>query len=113
MANKNQPFIIARVPLDNSEGIWLPGQLLTGSVVTHQVAVNLVIDNRAFQYVEGKKLIFVTNKGGYETRELTLGQTDEQFSQVISGLKVGEQYALSNSYLLKADLGKAGAAHAH
>jgi cobalt-zinc-cadmium efflux system membrane fusion protein len=113
MANKNQPFIIARVPLDNSEGVWLPGQLLTGSVVTHQVAVNLVIDNRAFQYVEGKKLIFVTNKGGYETRELTLGQTDEQFSQVISGLKVGEQYALSNSYLLKADLGKAGAAHAH
>jgi len=113
MANKNQPFIIARVPLDNSEGIWLPGQLLTGSVVTHQVEVNLVIDNRAFQYVEGKNIIFVTNKGGYETRELALGQTDGQFSQVISGLMVGEQYALSNSYLLKADLGKAGAEHAN
>jgi cobalt-zinc-cadmium efflux system membrane fusion protein len=113
MANKNQPFITARVPLDNSKGIWAPGQLLTGSVVTHQVAVNLVIDNRAFQSVEGKNIIFVTNKGGYETRELILGQTDGQFSQVISGLKAGEQYALINSYLLKADLGKAGAAHAH
>ncbi|PKH88056.1 efflux RND transporter periplasmic adaptor subunit [Colwellia sp. Bg11-28] len=113
MANKNQPFIIARVPLDNSKGSWAPGQLLTGSVVTHQVDVNLVIDNRAFQSVEGKNIIFVTNKGGYETRELTLGQTDGQFSQVISGLKAGEQYALINSYLLKADLGKAGAAHAH
>lgn len=77
------------------------------------MAVNLVIDNRAFQEIEGKNIIFVTNKGGYETRELTLGQTDGQFSQVISGLKVGEQYALINSYLLKADLGKAGAAHAH
>jgi cobalt-zinc-cadmium efflux system membrane fusion protein len=113
MANKNQPFITARVPLDNSKGLWAPGQLLTGSVVTDQVAVNLVIDNRAFQEIEGKNIIFVTNKGGYETRELTLGQTDGQFSQVISGLKVGEQYALINSYLLKADLGKAGAAHAH
>ena len=113
MANKNQPFITARVPLDNSKGLWAPGQLLTGSVVTHQVAFNVVIDNHAFQSVEGKNIIFVTNKGGYETRELTLGQTDGQFSQVISGLKVGEQYALINSYLLKADLGKAGAAHAH
>jgi len=113
MANKNQPFITARVPLDNSKGLWAPGQLLTGSVVTQQVAVNLVIDNRAFQYVEGKNIVFVTNQGGYETRELILGQTDGQFSQVISGLKAGEQYALINSYLLKADLGKAGAAHAH
>ncbi len=113
MANKNQPFITARVPLDNSEGVWAPGQLLTGSIVTQQVAVNLVIDNRAFQFVEGKNIIFVMNKGGYETRELILGQTDGQFSQVISGLKAGEQYALINSYLLKADLGKAGAAHAH
>lgn len=113
MANKNQPFITARVPLDNREGVWAPGQLLTGSIVTQKVTVNLAIDNRAFQFVEGKNIIFVTNKGGYETRELILGQTDGQFSQVISGLKAGEQYALINSYLLKADLGKAGAAHAH
>jgi len=113
MANKNQPFITARVPLDNSMGLWTPGQMLTGEIVTSQVDVNLVIDNRAFQFVEGKNIIFVMNKGGYETRELTLGQTDGQFSQVISGLKAGEQYALINSYLLKADLGKAGAAHAN
>ncbi len=113
MANQNQPFLTARVPLDNSTGLWAPGQMLTGSIVTSQADVSLVIDNRAFQEIEGKNIIFVTNKGGYETRELQLGQTDGQFSQVISGLKAGEQYALINSYLLKADLGKAGAAHAH
>jgi len=113
MANKKQPFITARVALDNSTGLWAPGQMLTGSIVTHQVDVSLVVDNRAFQEIEGKNIIFVTNEGGYETRELQLGQTDGQFSQVISGLKAGEQYALINSYLLKADLGKAGASHAH
>lgn len=113
MANKNQPFLTARVLVNNEDGLWTPGQLLTGSVVTQQVAVNLIIDNRAFQEVEGKQVIFVTNKGGYETRELQLGQTDGQYSQVLSGLKAGDQYALMNSYLLKADLGKAGASHAH
>lgn len=113
MATKNQPFITARVPLDNKNGRWTPGQLLTGSIVTHQIDVDLVIDNRAFQEVEGKRVIFVTNKGGYETREVQIGQSDGQFSQVLSGLNVGENYAVINSYLLKADLGKAGASHAH
>ncbi|MCJ8318137.1 MAG: efflux RND transporter periplasmic adaptor subunit [Colwellia sp.] len=113
MANKNQPFLTARVPLNNSTGLWSPGQMLTGSVVTHQVDVNLIVDNRAFQEIEGKNIVFVVNNGGYETRELQLGQTDGQFSQVLSGLKAGDQYALINSYLLKADLGKAGASHAH
>ena len=113
MANKDQPFITARVPLDNRDGLWTPGQLLTGNIVTSQVEVSLLIDNRAFQEIEGKNVIFVTNKGGYETRELELGQSDGQFSQVLSGLEAGDEYALINSYLLKADLGKAGASHAH
>ncbi|TWX73899.1 efflux RND transporter periplasmic adaptor subunit [Colwellia sp. C1TZA3] len=113
MANKDQSFITARVPLDNRDGLWTPGQLLTGSILTSQIDVSLLIDNRAFQEIEGKNVIFVTNKGGYETRELELGQSDGQFSQVLSGLEVGDEYALINSYLLKADLGKAGASHAH
>jgi len=113
LANKNQPFITAIVPLDNDTGLWAPGQMLTGSIVTNQVDVSLTIDNRAFQEIEGKNVIFVTNKNGYETRELELGQTDGQFTEVISGLQAGDQYALINSYLLKADLGKAGASHAH
>ena len=113
MADKNKPFMTAIVVLDNSDELWTPGQMLTGKVVTSQVDASLVIDNRAFQDVEGKKVIFVTNKGGYETRELQLGQSDGKFSQVISGLKAGDKYALNNSYLLKADLGKAGASHAH
>tara|TARA_R110000803_G_scaffold76020_1_gene140412 strand:- start:23435 stop:24454 length:1020 start_codon:yes stop_codon:yes gene_type:complete len=113
MSNKNQTFMTARVPLNNRDGLWSPGQILKGSVVTSQTSVDLVVDNRAFQEVEGKRVVFVTNQDGYETRELKIGQSDGQFSQVISGLNIGEQYALINSYLLKADLGKAGASHAH
>jgi len=113
LAAKNQPFITAIVPLDNDNGLWSPGQMLSGSIVTSQIDVSLTIDNRAFQEIEGKNVIFVTNKNGYETRELTLGQTDGQITEVISGLQAGEKYALINSYLLKADLGKAGASHAH
>lgn len=113
MANRNQTFITAKVPLDNRANLWTPGQILKGNVITSKVNVAMVVDNRAFQEVEGKRVIFVKNQEGYETRELKIGRSDSQFSEVLSGLNIGEQYALINSYLLKADLGKAGATHAH
>jgi len=121
LANKSQPYTNAIAVLDNKKNQWAAGQLLTGSIVISEQTVNLAIDNRAFQEVEGKQVIFVVKEHGYETRELghqpgsdiTLGQTDGYFTQVVSGLRAGEQYAVKNSYLLKADLGKAGAAHVH
>jgi cobalt-zinc-cadmium efflux system membrane fusion protein len=113
LANKSQPFLTARVLLNNNDAKWVPGELLKGQIVTSEVDVNIAIDNRAFQEIEGKKVIFVTNKGGYETREISVGLTDGHFSEVLSGLELGEHYALINSYLLKADLGKAGASHSH
>ena len=113
LANKSQPFMVARVPLDNTQGQWSPGQMLSGTVVTSQTSMPLVVDNRAFQEIEGERVIFVKNDGGYEARSLTLGQTDGKFTQVISGLEAGEQYAVENSYLLKAELGKSSASHTH
>ena len=113
LANQVQPFSIARVPLDNSQGQWSAGQMLVGEIVTSHHTAALIIDNRALQEIDGEQVIFVTNAGGYQTRHITLGQSDGQFSQVLAGLKAGEQYAVNNSYLLKADLGKSSASHAH
>jgi len=113
LANKNQPFITAIVVVDNANNLWSPGEMLTGSIVTSEEKVTIAVDNRAIQEIEGKSVVFVRNKGGYEKRELTLGQTDGELTEVFAGIDAGEQYAVMNSYLLKADLGKAGAAHVH
>ena len=109
----SQAFIVARVPLDNTKGQWSPDLLLSGSVVINQVKVPLVVDNRAIQIIEGEQVIFVKNEEGYETRLLTFGESDGLFTHVISGLESGEQYAVKNSYLLKADLEKSSASHHH
>jgi len=34
-------------------------------------------------------------------------------AEVIEGLFAGERYAVSNSFIIKSELGKAGAAHDH
>jgi len=111
--NTDTPFIIARVPLDNSQGLWSAGSLVSGSVVVNQQTVPLVIDNRAIQVMEGKQVIFIKNEHGFEVREVNFGLSDGQFSQVAKGLAQGEVYAVQNSYLLKAELEKSSAAHHH
>ncbi|MDP2380154.1 MAG: heavy metal resistance protein CzcB, partial [Pseudohongiella sp.] len=39
--------------------------------------------------------------------------TDGEFVEVLSGLSAGESYVVDNSYLIKADIEKSGAEHAH
>jgi len=111
--SNNSPFTIARVLLENKQDIWSVGSLLSGSVVVNKQSVALVIDNRAIQIMEGKKVIFVRNEHGFEAREINLGLSDGQFSQVLSGLNQGDVYGVQNSYLLKAELEKSSAEHHH
>ena len=46
-------------------------------------------------------------------RSLELGRSDGVYSEVLSGLKAGDSYVVDNSYLIKADIEKAGASHDH
>jgi cobalt-zinc-cadmium efflux system membrane fusion protein len=107
------PFIVARVPLDNTQSTWTVGNLLSGSVVINTQTSPIVIDNLAIQVMEGKQVVFIKNEHGFEVRVVNLGLSDGQFSQVSAGLAHGEIYALQNSYLLKAELEKSSAAHHH
>jgi len=49
----------------------------------------------------------------FEARPLELGRSDGKWVEVLSGITAGEKYAGKNSFVLKADLGKAGASHDH
>lgn len=104
---------LARAPLDNSNGQWAVGALLSGKLTLSKQAVALTIDNRALQESEGQQVVFIRNDEGFERRAVTLGRSDSEMSEVLSGLEVGEEYAVANSFLLKADLEKSSAAHVH
>ena len=49
----------------------------------------------------------------FEVRPLELGRSDGQWVEVVKGLSAGERYAATNSFVLKAELGKSGATHDH
>ncbi|THK42202.1 HlyD family efflux transporter periplasmic adaptor subunit [Methylophaga sp. SB9B] len=109
----NAPYRIARVALDNQQQVWFPGLLVEADAITEQTQVNLRIPNSAIQQFEGASVAFVKVGKQYQVRPLQLGLNDGQFSEVISGLRQGDDIVVENSYLIKADLEKAGAEHAH
>ena len=107
------PAMIARVSLDNSDGRLAPGDFVEAVITTGNHSVPLRVDNRALQEMEGKTVVFLNGAEAYESRALTLGRRDNRYSEVLDGLNPGDQYVVENSYLIKADILKAGAAHHH
>jgi membrane fusion protein, heavy metal efflux system len=59
----------------------------------------------------GEKVAFVRNADGFERRDVKTGKSDDESVEVVSGLEPGEEIAVKNTFLLKAELGKGEAEH--
>ncbi|MGI9572654.1 efflux RND transporter periplasmic adaptor subunit [Alloalcanivorax xenomutans] len=105
--------VIARVAVDNGDDSLVPGDLVDARIVIASEQVPLRVDNRALQEMNGSTVVFLHAGNAYESRTVTLGRRDNRFSEVLDGLKPGDHYVVENSYLIKADILKAGAAHHH
>ncbi len=101
------------VSLPNEGMAWRPGTYVTAELDIAQDPVPVRLPKAALQTVEGKRVVFVRNAEGFEAREVVLGRADDDAHEVVSGLAPGEEFALANSFLLKAELGKSEAGHAH
>lgn len=112
-ATHGKPFVIARAVVDNPGGHWTPDLMVRGQVVVGEVELPLVVDNRALQPFRGATVVFVKTGDGYQARPLQLGRSDGRMTEVLGGLEAGDRYVTANSYLIKADIEKSGAAHHH
>ena len=101
------------VALPNKDMAWRPGTYVTAEVEISRDAVPVSVPKAALQTVEGKRVVFVRTEEGFEKREVELGRSDDDAYEIASGLKPGETIAVENTFLLKAELGKSEADHAH
>lgn len=104
---------MARVVLGNSGRIWVPGLPVNVSLVSDEVDVPLAVSTEGIQTLRDWSVVFGRYGDYFEARPLTLGRRDDNYVEVLDGLTAGEQYAAGNSFLIKADIGKAGASHDH
>lgn len=109
----NTPTVTAHVPLDNTEQQLMAGALVEALVTVAQDEVAVLIEKRAVQRHDGQAVVFVQEGSNYTARPVILGRSNAQSVEVLSGLQAGEDYVVDNSFLVKADLEKSGAAHVH
>ncbi|MDP3210394.1 efflux RND transporter periplasmic adaptor subunit [Methylotenera sp.] len=102
---------IARVVLKNTDRVWLPGLPVNIELQADEVEVPVAVSTEGLQTMDEGKVVFGRYGEYFEVRPLTLGRGDDKYVEVLSGLHAGEKYAAQNSYLIKAELGKASASH--
>lgn len=104
---------VARATLENADGLWRPGAAVRARVTVAEHAVPLIVPLAALQTLDRDEVVFVRHGEDYEARVLGLGRRDGVNAEVLAGLAAGEEIVIEQSYLVKADIEKAGASHEH
>lgn len=96
-----------------------PNLMVNVQLQQQQAQQGLRIRASAVQKIEGKDAVFIAaqheQKIEFAPQSVTLGasSSDGQWIEVLSGLEQGQQYAAQGSFLLKSELEKGEASHAH
>jgi len=98
--------VLAHVVLPNPDGRWRPGLFVTATVAVGDTVVPVLISKAALQTLDGQPSVFVQTSEGFEPRPVTLGRSNETHVEITTGLQPGEPYAITQTFLLKAELGK-------
>lgn len=103
----------ARLVLANPKGLWRPGLPVTVALQAAPVDVPVAVPQEAVQTLDGAPVVFVRQGQTFEARRVETGRSDARQVEIVRGLVAGERFAARNSFVVKADLGKAEAEHAH
>lgn len=102
-----------RAVIDNSEAHWRPGMHINADIVVAEIPVALAVRKDAIQSFRDMAVVFARHGDTFEVRMLEFGAEDDEYIEVLGGLKPDTDYATKNSFILKADVLKDGASHDH
>ncbi|STY78983.1 HelB protein [Legionella wadsworthii] len=102
---------LARAVLPNQNRLWLPGMYVNGEVIIKEKTVPVAVALSAIQRLGEQEVVFVQQGNFFEATPVSLGQQDNEWVEILSGLDAGQRYVIKNSFFIKAELGKEGASH--
>lgn len=103
----------ARATLENPEGAWRPGLFVSVLLATETREARVTVPEQAIQTLDDKPVVFLRAAGGFVAQEVVLGERDAGQVEITKGLAEGAELAVAGSFILKSELGKASAEHAH
>jgi cobalt-zinc-cadmium efflux system membrane fusion protein len=105
--------LLARAVLPNPDRSWRPGLFVTAEVETDARPAPVAVAAEAIQRLRDRDVVFVAEDGVFQAQPVALGRRDGGRVEVQEGLAAGQRYVARGSFLVKAELGKAGASHDH
>ncbi|WP_442678302.1 efflux RND transporter periplasmic adaptor subunit [Sphingomonas sp. ASY06-1R] len=95
--------------LDNAGGTWRVGEPVTASFMLPATGGGgVAVPSTAVQSVENRTVVFVRTPSGFRAVPVTTGRRQGDQVVIVSGLAGQERIATTNSFTLKAELGKGG-----
>lgn len=96
----------------------VPAGLAQGQAVRARIiprgastAGSIVIPEDAVQSVEGRDVVFVAVKGGFQAKPVTVGGRSGGRAEIVSGIEPGSQVVTKGAFVLKSELGASEAEH--
>ena len=105
--------VMARTTLNNEDGLLMPGTYVTATIKVAENTVPLAVKRSGLQSFRDFTVVYAQVGEEYEVRMLELGRQAGEWVEVLGGLEPGTAYVTENSYVIKADIEKSGAAHDH
>jgi len=105
--------LIGRSTIANADGLWRPGLAVRATVTVAENQAALAVSIIALQRFREQDVVFIRVGDLYEPRPVRLGRRDDVHVEVLSGVRAGDEIVTEQSFLIKADIEKAGASHDH
>ena len=111
--DKESRTIRARIEVPNPGGKLKPEMFATARIETETVGKGITVPAEAVSLVDGKKVVFVQELDGFESREVEIGDDVGGRQVVKAGLHEGDKVVTAGAYALKARLQKSKIGHGH
>ncbi|WP_428245480.1 efflux RND transporter periplasmic adaptor subunit [Ferrovibrio sp.] len=101
------------VQIGNTDSSWRLGDFASVTVKSAVERAAVLVPKAAIQRMKKESVVFVRTPEGFEMREVVLGRSDGNQTEIRFGVEAGEAVAVVNSFVLKAQVEKAEAEHSH
>ena len=94
-----------------------PGGLTQGQAVRARITPRgsqqrgIVLPEEAVQQIEGRDMVFVQAKGGFQAVPVSVGSRSGGRVEILSGLRTGQTVVTEGAFVLKSQLGASEAEH--
>ena len=107
MLDQQTRLVSVIAALDNASGEWRVGESVQAAIMLPAGQSRTIsVPQIAVQSVEGKAVVFVRTARGFRAAAVKTGPVAGDQVTILSGLTGDERIATTNSFILKAELGK-------